>query len=324
MLAGEIYDEQKIRLVEIEEPTLPEDSRDEIIFEPQLACLCGSDLTYFQKTYPEFAPRVGQSLHEMVGVVRASTGSKFQVGDRVLCVPKAHYGLWERFRVADAQAIPVDPRASDVEQVLAQPLGTVICALRKIPHLIDLNVVVVGQGPMGQLFNAALRNVGARNIIAVDVDAQRLEVSPKMGANQVIDGSQEDVVDAVRQITGGDLADLVVEAVGHREQTLNLCSDLCRQNGEILFFGVPPEHLDQIEWKKLFWKNIAIRTSVGPDFTRDFPLAMRWIAEKRIDVNPIVTHRMPLHSIQEAFDIFFNHRDGALKVFIDFPPPLEG
>ena len=318
MLAGEIYDEQKIRLVEIDEPELPDDSRDEIIFQPELACLCGSDLTYFQKTYAEFPPRIGQSLHEMIGTVTASSGSKFQPGDKVLCVPTEHFGLCERFRVSDRQAIPVDERASDVEQVLAQPLGTVVCALRKIPYLIDLNVAVVGQGPMGQLFNTALRNVGARNIVAIDIDAERLEMSRTMGATAVIDSSTSDAVEAFQEITGG-LADLVVEVVGHREQTLNLCSDLCRKNGEILFFGVPPKHLDGIEWKKLFWKNINVRTSVGPDFDRDFPLAMRWIAEKRVDVNPIVTHRFPLDQIQTAFDTFFQHQEGALKVFVEYP-----
>ncbi len=319
MLAGEIYEPQKIRLIDIDEPTLPEDSQGEILFQPELACLCGSDLTYFQKTYPEFPPRVGQSLHEMIGVVTATSGTRFQVGERVLCIPQEHFGLWERFRISESRAIPVDPRASDVEQVLAQPLGTVICALRKIPYLIDLNVAVVGQGPMGQLFNLALRNVGARNIIAMDVDATRLEVSSAMGANHSVDISTSDAVLTVQELLGGELPDLVVEVVGHREQTLNLCTDLCKQNGEVLFFGVPAQHLEGIEWKKLFWKNINIRTSVGPDFERDFPLAMRWIAEGRVDVNPIVTHRFPLDSIQEAFDTFYNHRDGALKVFIEYP-----
>ncbi len=319
MLAGEIYDEQKIRLVEIDEPTLPSDSTGEIIFEPQLACLCGSDLTYFQKTYPEFSPKIGQSLHEMIGTVKATSGSRFKPGDTVLCVPFEHLGLWEQFRVSETRAIHVDPRASDIEQVMAQPLGTVICALRKIPHLIDLDVAVVGQGPMGQLFCAALRNVGARNIIAIDIDAQRLEMSKRMGANHVIDASRNETVESLLAVNGGRLADLVVEVVGHREQTLNLCADLCRRDGEILFFGVPPKQLDGIEWKSLFWKNINVRTTVGPSFERDFPLAMQWVAEKRIDVNPIVTHHYGFDKIQEAFDLFYNHQDGALKVFINYP-----
>ncbi|MDP7016194.1 MAG: zinc-binding dehydrogenase [Pirellulaceae bacterium] len=319
MLAGEIYAPQKIRLVDTEEPALAGDSIGEILFQPELACLCGSDLTYFQNSYEEFPPRIGQSLHEMIGRVVQTSGAKFCEGDRVLCVPVEHFGLWERFRVTENNAILVDPRPSDVEAVMAQPLATVLFALKKIPQVFDADVAVVGQGPMGQLFNAVLRNLGARRIIAIDLDPTRLEVSSQMGANHTVDAGANDPVDAVAQITGGAMCDLVVEAVGHREQVLNLCSDLCRKAGDLLFFGVPPAVVDGIELKKLFWKNIAIYTSVGPSFERDFPLAMRWIAERRVDVNPIVTHHFALDEIQIAFDTFFQHRDGALKVFVEFP-----
>jgi threonine dehydrogenase-like Zn-dependent dehydrogenase len=95
-----------------------------------------------------------------------------------------------------------------------------------------------GQGPIGQLFNAALSNFGAREIIAVDRLPSRLQTSLPMGATRSIDSRREDPVEVVREITQGQMADLVVEAVGHREQALNLCVDLCKPNGKILFFGV--------------------------------------------------------------------------------------
>ena len=66
-------------------------------------------------------------------------------------------------------------------------------------------------------------------------------------------------------------------------------------------------------------KNISVQTSINPDFNRDFPLAMRWIAEQRIDVSPIITHRFDLAEIQTAFETFHQRRDGALKVLVDFP-----
>jgi threonine dehydrogenase-like Zn-dependent dehydrogenase len=322
VLIGDIYAPRKIRLIEHAPPQLgasDDAPPDQIVFEPELACLCGSDLLHFEGDYPEYAPAIGQSLHEMIGRVAATNGQRFQAGDRVLCVPVHHFGLAQRFMVSERRAIPLDPRLPDDQAVVAQPLGTVIFALRKIPYLLDQNVVVVGQGPIGQLFCATLRNLGARQIIAIDVLADRLEVSRRMGATSVIDASRQDPLEEVKRHTGGQLADLVVEAVGHREHTLNLCADLCRPAGRILSFGVPPERIDGLCWRNVFLKNLTVHTSVGPDFERDFPLALRWLAERRIDVRPIITHRFPLSEIQQAFELFAERRDGALKVFVEFP-----
>jgi threonine dehydrogenase-like Zn-dependent dehydrogenase len=323
VLAGQIYAPRKIRLIELPEPALMPTVDDpvadgEILFEPELACLCGSDLPYFEGQDPEFPCEVGQSLHEMIGRVVDTNGVTFQKGDRVLCVPVEHFGLWERFPVSQHRAIPLDPRASDEEALLAQPLGTVICAMRKLPHVLGLDVAVVGQGPMGQLFNAVLRNLGARHVIAIDPISERLAASPKMGANVVINPRNGDPVELIRDATGGKLADLVVEAVGHRDQALNDCIDYCRAHGTILQFGVPPTQIDAVQWRKLFWKNLSIVSSVVPDFRIDFPLAMQWIAEQRLDVRPLVTHRFPLRDIQQAFETFVDRKDGALKVFLDF------
>jgi threonine dehydrogenase-like Zn-dependent dehydrogenase len=317
MLAGDIYAPEKIRLIDVPEMSL--DRPGEILLQVELACLCGSDLLFYEGTYPEFAIEIGHSLHEMIGTVLETTGERFRPGDRVLCVPINQRGLFERFTVTEQRAIPLATNVPEDQALLAQPLGTVIYALRKLPNLIDQNVAIVGQGPIGQLFAAAVRNLGAREIIAIDLLESRLATSPRMGATAVVNASQEDPVEATQRILGGQLADLVIEAVGHREQALNLCTSLCRKFGSILFFGVPRKQVDELHWYDLFRKNLTVYTSVEPDFTRDFPLAMRWISEGRIDVAPIITHRFPLAQIQESFETFRHRRDGALKVFVEFP-----
>jgi threonine dehydrogenase-like Zn-dependent dehydrogenase len=329
VLAGHIHSPRKIKLIDV--PDLPLGSElphgdaasnngdGQIMFQPELACLCGSDLLYFEGDYPEYQSEVGQSLHEMIGRVVETSGAKFAVGDRVLCVPIEHFGFYERFPVSEARAIPVDSRPPDDQALLAQPLGTVLYGLKKVPRVLDKDVVVLGQGPIGQLFCGALRNLGAREIIAVDPLDSRLKTSPKMGATAVINPDRDNIVDAVRQITGGNLPDLVVEAVGHREQRINDCFDLVSHGGDILFFGVPENKIDGVHWRVMFDKNASIHTSIGPSFERDFPLAMRWIAEGRIDVSPIITHRFQVDDIQLAFDTFAERRDGAQKVFVDFP-----
>ena len=321
MLAGKISAPGHIELIDIEEPRLAGGGPGgEILFEPELACLCGSDLPFFTVNGEWGDPLVGHSLHEMIGRVVETSGTRFRPDQRVLAVPEFQQGLFERYVLTELRAIPLDPRVPDDQAVMAQPLGTVLYALKKLPNLLDLDVAIVGAGPIGQLFCAAVRNLGAREIISIDLLPDRLEVARKMGATTVVAGGDADAVeDAVREATGGQLADVVIEAIGHQDQQLNLCIRLCRQGGKLLSFGVPPETLDGLQWRELFRRNINVITSVEPDFDRDFPLAMRFIAEGRIDVKPIITHRFPLAKIQDAFDLFHQRRDGALKVLIDFP-----
>jgi len=335
MLAASITTPCKIDLVELPEPQLSFDRPGEIIFQPEITCLCGSDLPFFTMN-GEWPVTVGHSLHEMIGTVVETNGKRWKPGDRVLAVPINQEGFFERFTLSEERAIAVDPRVAEEQALMAQPLGTALFALKKLPNLLDTDVAVVGAGPMGQLFCAAVRNKGARRIIAIDRLEDRLKVSPKMGATHTVcNGAEvsspvssqgfpkslgtENTVEAVRDILQGGLPEIVIEAVGHQDIALNLCFDLVAEHGRILSFGVPAETVDGLRWRELFFKNATVHTSVNPDFRRDFPLAMQWIGEGRIDVTPILTHRFPLAEIQAAFELFHRRRDGALKVLVDFP-----
>jgi len=237
----------------------------------------------------------------------------------VLAVPVNQVGLFERFRLSETRAIPLDPSVPPEHALIAQPLGTVIFALKKVPHILDLDVAVVGQGPIGQLFNLALRNLGAREIIGIDLLEPRLRLSKEMGPQRTVCASKEDPVAAVKRNHRRGDARSGDRSGGHRDQALNLCIDLSRRGGKLLYFGVPPLRIHDVRWNDLFRKNLTIYTSVDPDFTRDFPLAMRWIGEGRVDVSKIITHRYPLAEIQTAFETFRDRKDGALKVLVKFP-----
>ena len=326
MLAGQFVSRRQIQLVEIAEPVLTprQPGADAtIIFQPEITCLCGSDLPFFDGDFEghpiEYPQPVGKSLHEMVGTVIETNGSRFQPGDRVLAVPEEQMGLFERFELSENRAIRIDTRVSDEHAMLAQPFGTVLYALKKLPNLLDLDVAVVGQGPIGQLFNTGLRNMGARHIIGIDVLESRLAVSREMGATETVCNASDDPVAAVREITGGTLPDIVIEAVGHKAHATNLCIDLCRDEGRILFFGVTPFTVNDIRWRDLMLRSITVHTSLHPDFERDFPLAMRWIGEGRVNLTRLITHRFPLSEIQSAFDVFRDRTDGAQKVVVRFP-----
>ena len=321
MFAGLITAPRRIELVDTPLVTLPDSSDgggNQILFRPQLGCLCGSDLPFFEQT-GEYTVELGHSLHEIIGTVVATNGCRFQEGDTVLAVPEDQRGMFEQFVVDEDRAIPLDSRVTIEQALMAQPLGTVICALKKLPGVLDQDVAVVGQGPIGQLFNASLRNLGARHVIGIDLLPERIKRSASLGATSTVCSRDTDPIEAVAELTDGHMVDTVIEVVGHRDQALNLCIDLCREKGKILYFGVPPERIDGIRWRDLMLKNLTVHTSINPDFDRDFPLAMRWIGEGRVQLESLITHRYPLAEIQQAFETFSQRVEGALKVLVDFP-----
>jgi threonine dehydrogenase-like Zn-dependent dehydrogenase len=326
MQAGQIVARERIEIVEV---PLPEPDEGQIRVRPRIGCLCGSDLPYFRAdtANPMVRGRKAPldpslSLHELIGVVDASRCPEFREGDRVLALPYEHRGLAEAFLSEPRMTVPLPAGEWNDQLVLAQPLGTVFHAVNKLGRLINLNVAVVGQGPMGLLFTALLTRLGVRQLIAIDLLPDRLEVARQMGATATIQPAEADPAAVVHDLTGGTGADLVVEAVGEPE-TLAGCIDLLRRGGTILAFGVPHQARYELPFWKLFSREGQIITSVGPNVPVDFPIAVDMIAQGRLEVSPLITHRFPFHRAQEAFETFAERRNGAIKVLLEFPALRE-
>jgi threonine dehydrogenase-like Zn-dependent dehydrogenase len=323
MRAAQIVAPRRVELVDIPEPDLKEAKPGMIKVRLERACLCGSDSPFFAYDFEETAYplRPGLSIHECLGTVVESTSTRFREGDFVLALPNEHQGgLCEYFCVPDALAIHLPREGVPLEQILmTQPLGTVIWACQKLGNLLDKDVVIVGQGPMGLLFSHMLSNLGARHIITLDKLDYRLEASRKMRATHTINVEREDPVAAVQEITHGKMADLVVEVVGHGVNTLDLCLNLVRRLGTVLFFGVPDVEVEpNFPMLNFFRKNINLISSVGPDVVPNFSLARDMIAQGRINVSPLISHVLPFQDIQKAYELFVNRKDGAIKVVLNY------
>ncbi|MCH2212558.1 MAG: zinc-binding dehydrogenase [Fuerstiella sp.] len=329
MLAGHFTERRTVKLIEVDEPQLPSASEQpgQIIFQPELTCLCGSDLPFFDGDFEghdiPYPQPVGMSLHEMVGTVVDTNGKRWTPGTRVLAVPVEQKGLVERYVLDESRSIALDPRLSDEIALMAQPFGTVIWALQKLPNMIDRDVVVLGLGPIGQMFVTGLRNMGARHIIGIDPLSDRAEIATQMGATEVISSHGKDAIEQVKAILNGELPQVVIEAVGHQVHAFDAAVQLCCDHGDVLVFGVPPLST-QINLRAAMWKNVRVLTSIHPTFERSFPLAMQWLGEGRVDLSPLLTHRFPLADIQQAFDLFRDRKDGAIKVLVEFPALIHG
>ncbi len=318
MLAGQIRGKRTLDLIEI---PIPEIQAGDILVQLQVASICGSDLPYFlfDTSHPALrgvsAPLPPTlSLHELVGIVAKTRSKHFSEGDRVLALPKIqHCGLAEYFVSSEDRAVHL-PDGPGERLVVSQPLGTVVHACEKLTDLRDKTVVVMGQGPVGQLLTALLRHKGVARLIAIDLLPERLTISKLMGATETVCANGTKVRETIESITNGELADVVVEAIGN-EETLNAAAKLMRRDATLLSFGLPNKFDYQFDFHHFFWNEGRLICSLGPTLD-DFRAAVNLISNDVIDVSPLITHKLPFTQVQEAFTLFADRADGVIKVVL--------
>ena len=320
MKAAQIVAPRQIEMIDIDKPDISSDPEGAVLIKNHMNAICGTDMPSFVMEHPADAYPLspGMTIHECIGEVAASKSDRFKEGDAVLALPGRPGGLAEYFVASEAVTVPlVDFERKDCI-LMSQPLGTVIWACSKLGNLLNQDVVVMGQGPMGLLFTHLVSNLGAKTVIATDLVDFRLEAAKQMRATHTINAAEVDPVTAVEQITDGRMADLVFEVVGHQTETINQCMDMVKRDGTILAFGVPDEPTYPFGFGDLFRKNIRLIGSVGPDAQNNFPLAMDMIAQGRIDVSPMITHRLPFTEVQRGFELSLYKKDEAIKIVLEY------
>jgi len=309
-----------IGLVEVEKPGM---QPGRVLVSRQVISLCGSDLHCVYYSPPDEYPLpVGVSGHEYVGIVEESDQDRFRPGDRVLVHVADLTGLADYRLTRPDDLIPLPDEGDPEHLVMAQPLGTVLWACTRLENIIGQDAVVLGQGALGLLFDWFLRRLGARRVIGIDLEPARLAVAPRMGATHTVDARQDDPRVAVRDLTHGQMADVVVEAAGELE-TINLAPKLARERGQLLFFGIPrgPETFP-FDYYDFFRRYLRVISSSGADLVpglrRTYELAIDIIRRGEIDVSPLISHRLPFTEagVQRAFRLAHNREDDAVRVLI--------
>ncbi len=314
----------KAEFIEVEKPAVQPGC---VLVRTSHLSLCGSDIQMLHHaaddSYP-FPP--GTSGHEMVGMIEAvgDANSPFSVGDRVLSLAPGHRAMCEYYVAPLSDVVPL-PDGMPIDILLqAQQLGTVLYASQRLPNLVGKNVVVIGQGSAGLWFDFHLRRMGAKQVVAIDLEPFRLERSIPFGATHVVNNSRADPVDAVQEIFGGELADVVVEAAGEVD-SINLAVDLVRKFGEILYFGYPRAQVFPFHFDSLFHKCCRATTIVGAacehnqESTR---IAIQLIASGAADAGSLITHQVEFDDVIDAYEMHRTRADGAVKIVIAMPGAL--
>jgi threonine dehydrogenase-like Zn-dependent dehydrogenase len=314
---------------------------DDVVLAVEACGICGSDLQILAVP-PGHPATVGVVLgHEFVGVVYdagpAVAELGFRPGDRVVVAPNVSCGscAWcrrglrnqcERFttygvfvdgglaprvRVAASACHPISAVLPAHVAALAEPLSTVVHGARQASVFPGETAALIGAGPIGLMFAALLR-LGGATVIAIEPSAGRAALARTMGAAAVIDPTTEDAAAAVRDVTGGLGADVVVDAVGSQ---LGTALELVRKSGRILLFGVNRLARTEVAQEHITRDELTILGSfVGQDV---FPDAIRLLEQGRIDFEPLVTHRLGLEELPGAVEELRAGR--AVKVEVEFP-----
>jgi L-iditol 2-dehydrogenase len=300
----------------------PEPLDGEVLVQCSHVALCGSNMGQYTGEGVwgdlEFPNPTGWAGHENIGTVVESRCEGFEPGMLVLAQPEGYFGFAEliRARPPGIAVLPQDP-PDTAALIVAQPLATVLRALTRTGHVINQRCAVIGQGPMGLIWTYVLGHMGARQVIAADLLAWRLEWSKRYGAGAVIDSSQGGVVEAVRELTDGEMIDFVVDAAG-KPDSMDTSAHLVRRGGRLFVFGMPDYNDQKFPWHYVFRNETEIITCVGPECAAFFQTAADMVVDGRAsDLGAMVTPRMPWEQAAEAFEMYAQCAEGSLKLTLE-------
>ncbi len=334
------------RLVVREVPT-PHVDDDTLLVRVRACAICGSDIRILRHGSPRVRPPAIPG-HEIAGdVVEVGRNVRsFRPGDRVamagdipcgvcsfcrdghgnncqtnLALGYQFPGGFAEYLLAPSLLLqygpihPIPEGLSYAEAALAEPLACAINGVELSGIRLGEAVAVIGTGPIGCMIIALARAMGAAPIIAVQRSRPRLQMALDMGADVAICSGEEDAVSRVLAETSGEGADVVMVATGTPEAQRDALR-MVRARGRVNFFGglpagTPPLPLDA---NLVHYKECYIHGAHG-SVPRQHRLALALLGRRRIDVRPLISHRLPLTRINEAFELAEAH--AGMKVIVE-------
>ena len=236
----------------------------------------------------------------------ANAAQPMTLADGTPLAPALGIGAFaDKTLVAATQAVKVDPAARP------EAAGLIGCGIMAgFGAAVNTGqvgrgdtVAVLGCGGVGDAAIAASALAGARTIIAVDLDDRKLQWAQGFGATHLVNAGAGDVVEAIRALTEGNGADVVIEAVGRPEtyRQAFFARDLA---GTLVQVGVPtPEMTIELPMIELFGRGGALKSSWYGDClpTRDFPVLIDLYLKGRLDLDAFVSETIGLDGVEEAF-----------------------
>jgi threonine dehydrogenase-like Zn-dependent dehydrogenase len=326
--------------IEFQDRPLPALEPDEVHIKVKAVSICGSDLHIFKGAHPA-APLPVPAGHEIAGEVEkiGKEVRKLKPGDRVAIEPvivcdecyfcqRGEYSLCEQisfqYREGQGGFTPdfiaqerwvhkLPPDLSYAEGALVEPLSVALHALKKSNLGIGDSSAIFGAGAIGLLLLMLIKATGGGDTYVVDVQDHRLRRALDLGASAAFNNLEGETVEKIIQETGGLGVSRAFEAVGIN-LTLVQALQTLRKGGLAILLGLFETTEVSIPANIFVQKEISFTGSQG--YCWDFQGALKLLAEKQIDLKPLITHELPLNQIQEAFELLMDPQNEAIKVIV--------
>ncbi|HEY0020536.1 MAG TPA: zinc-binding dehydrogenase [Longimicrobium sp.] len=304
--------------ISLDEVALPEPGPGQVRIRLEGCGVCASNLTPWGgaewMTYPTEPGALG---HEGWGVVDAVgegvTG--FTVGDRVAALS---YSAYAEYDLADASATVKLPASLEGRPFPGEPLGCAMNIFRRSDIQPGQTVAIVGIGFLGALLTRLAKDAGAR-VIAISRRPFSLDIAREMGADETI--AMDDhwaIIEKVKELTGGVLADRVIEAVG-KQWPLDLAAEITKERGRLVIAGYHQDGPRQVNMQMWNWRGLDVINAHERDpevYIEGIRMAVDAVASGRLDPTPLYTHTYPLDQLDQALNDTRDRPDGFLKALV--------
>ena len=319
---------------ELEDVPIPEPGEAEVLVRVHAASICGTDLhIYDWNEWAEGRIRTPMTFgHELAGTVEEVGPEVHHVTPGAFVAAETHIacGVCSTCRTGRAhicrnlKILGVDTNGAFAEYVVVpsenawivgegiqpdhasvmEPFGNAVHATFGTEGGEDLltnPVAVIGCGPIGLFSVAIARAAGAWKVIAIEPNDERRALASKMGADLLVDPKVEDPVHAVLEATNRTGAEVVLEMSGNAS-AIDQGTRMLARGGRMSLLGLPdrPVTLDLND--QVIFKEARLQGITGREMFRTWQQTTTLLSTGRVDVTPVITHRLPMERFQEAFE----------------------
>jgi threonine dehydrogenase-like Zn-dependent dehydrogenase len=288
----------------IQDVPLPEPGPGQVRVRVEGCGVCASNLTPWEgPEWMQFPTEPGTLGHEGWGTVDAvgEGVSELQAGR---CVAMLSGKAYAEYDIAEASQVVKIPESLGSIDLPLEPFGCAFNIFRRSDLRRGQTVAILGIGFLGAILVKLASNASAR-VIAISRRKESLDLAVEMGASEIIPMHDHwQIIERVRELTGGTFCDRVIEAVG-KQWPLDLAAELTREGGRLIIAGYHQDGPRQVNMQLWNWRGFDVANAHERDprvAAQGMREAVSAIESGLVDPRQLITHRYPLERLGEALD----------------------